>query len=174
MRFLLVFIVVFTLLVHSEAWWWGKRGNNRGCPSRTGAAPYYFGTTNLSCLSKQKGKRGAPWRGTWSYTHRFIYYRGKYLDLLGNSRVAISSRRFGGHRCSGGREGSPAGYSEVSLACIEGCARNYRCTFGRYRLLWNNCHHFANKISQVLCRMGNSCPRWCQRKTCNYAYYSGQ
>lgn len=38
-----------------------------------------------------KGKRGAPWRGTWSYTHRFIYYRGKYFDLLGKLHFSLYS-----------------------------------------------------------------------------------
>ncbi|XP_062573575.1 uncharacterized protein LOC134235458 [Saccostrea cucullata] len=174
MKLSLVFVVLCALCLQADAWWvrkwWGKRGNNRGCPARGGASPYYFGTTKLSCI--KKFKRGAPTRGRLSYTHRFIYYKGKYFDFLGNSKVAISNSRLAGSRCSGGREGSPAGYSTVSLSCIEGCARNYRCAYGRYSLWRNNCHDFANRISKVLCKRGSGCPSWCQR-SCNYAYYTG-
>ncbi|XP_061194329.1 uncharacterized protein LOC133202505 [Saccostrea echinata] len=167
-----IFIVICVLFLQADAWWvrrwWGRNGNSRGCPARYGASPYYFGTTNLNCISSKKGKRGAPTRGRLSYIHRFIYYRGKYFDFIGKSVVVISNRRLEGHRCSGGREGSPAGYSTVSLSCIEGCARNYRCQYGSYGLFTNNCHDFANRMSKILCKRGSSCPTWC-RGSCNHA-----
>uniref|UniRef100_K1RWS8 Uncharacterized protein n=1 Tax=Magallana gigas TaxID=29159 RepID=K1RWS8_MAGGI len=79
----------------------------------------------------------------------------------GNSKASISTQRQAASRCSGGRENLPAGYSKLSLDCIKGCARNYRCHFGSYSLLGNNCHKFANRLSEVLCTRGTSCPSWC-------------
>ncbi|XP_078312677.1 uncharacterized protein LOC144619171 [Crassostrea virginica] len=107
------------------------------------------------------GKRDAPARGTWDLSHRFIYYQGYYFEFLDDSNAYISTHRQAGHRCSGGTESSPAGYSYLSLDCIKGCARNYRCRFGTYSLLGNNCHKFANRLSEVLCTSGHTCPSWC-------------
>ena len=86
----------------------------------------------------------------------------------GNSNAVIGTRARDSHRCSSSREGSPAGYSRLSLECIKGCARNYRCTYGRYHLLGNKCHKFANCLSAVLCTTGKTCPSWC-RGSCNHA-----
>eukprot|EP00105_Crassostrea_gigas_P021488 XP_011440635.1 PREDICTED: uncharacterized protein LOC105337561 [Crassostrea gigas] len=150
-------VVVCALLLRTDAWWLvGKNGNNHQCPSRGGANPYYFGTTNLWCM--HKGKRGPPSRGIWELKHRFIYYQGYYIEFLGNSKAYIATHRQASNRCSGGRENSPAGYSQLGVDCIKGCARNYRCHFGHYGLLSNNCHKFANRISAVLCTSGRSCP----------------
>ena len=67
-----------------------------------------------------------------------------------------------GHRCDGSLEASPAGYSNVSIECLKGCARNYRCQFGDYSLLFNNCHYFANRMSSVMCESREDhCPSWC-------------
>ena len=52
-----------------------------------GASPYYFGTTNLWCI--KKGKREAPSRGTWSLSHRFIYYKGYYFEFLSKNLLNI-------------------------------------------------------------------------------------
>ncbi|XP_011421702.1 uncharacterized protein [Magallana gigas] len=160
-------VVVFVLLSEADAWWVFGGGSSSQCPSRGGASPYYFGTTNLFCMA---GKRGAPARGTWALSHRFIYYKGYYFEFLSSSKASISTQRQAAGRCSGGRESSPAGYSELSLECIKGCAKNYRCHFGTYSLLGNNCHKFANRLSEVLCTRGTSCPSWCQG-SCNDAVY---
>lgn len=175
MRFLLVAILVCALLVdESDSWFWRRRRrrtSRRIYPANTGGtSPYYFGTTNLFCMAS-KGKRGsAPSRSIWALTHRFINYKGKYFDFLRSSRVAISNSRYKGTKCSGGIESRPAGYSSLSLACIEGCAKNYRCTFGSYDLFRNNCHRFANRISAVL-STSSACPAWCHG-SCNDAFYS--
>lgn len=84
-----------------------------------------------------------------------------FFGILGNSKAYIATHRQASNRCSGGMESSPAGYSQLSVDCIKGCARNYRCHFGHYSLLSNNCHKFANRISAVLCTSGRSCPSWC-------------
>uniref|UniRef100_K1QVY3 Uncharacterized protein n=1 Tax=Magallana gigas TaxID=29159 RepID=K1QVY3_MAGGI len=85
-----------------------------------------------------------------------------------NSKAYIGKNRFAHDRCPGGLESSAAGYSELSLDCIKGCARNYRCKYGYYTLLGNNCNVFANRISAVLCASGGHCPSWC-RGNCNDA-----
>ncbi|XP_062607345.1 uncharacterized protein LOC134282015 [Saccostrea cucullata] len=165
------FVLGVFLLCESDAWWLvGKNGNSGNCPARGGASPYYFGTTNLWCMNK--GRRGIPTRGVWELTHRFIYYKGLYFEFSSDSKAHVSPNRLLGYKCSGGRESSPAGYSEVDVECLKGCARNYRCTFGSYNLLSNNCHKFANRLSEVMCKRGSGCPRWCLG-SCNDAYISG-
>nr|XP_022345252.1 uncharacterized protein LOC111137850 [Crassostrea virginica] len=165
LKLLIFFSVTCALFCETDAWFW-RRGNSSQCPKKGGASPYYFGTTNLWCI--KKGKREAPSRGTWSLSHRFIYYKGYYFEFLRNSNAVIGTSARDSHRCSSRREGSPAGYSRLSLECIKGCARNYRCTYGRYRLLGNNCHKFANRLSAVLCTTGTTCPSWCLG-SCNHA-----
>ncbi|XP_052703929.1 uncharacterized protein LOC128180105 [Crassostrea angulata] len=164
---LLVVALSCILLPKIDAWWLvGKNGNNRQCPWRRSADPYYFGDTNMRCLGK--GKRSVPSRGVWELTHRVIYYKGYYFEFLDNSKAYIGKNRFAHDRCPGGLESSAAGYSELSLECIKGCARNYRCKYGYYTLLGNNCNVFANRISAVLCASGGHCPSWC-RGNCNDA-----
>ena len=46
-----------------------------------GTDPYYFGTTNLLCMLREK--REAPRRAQWEISHRFLYYEGYYFDFLG-------------------------------------------------------------------------------------------
>ncbi|XP_061170063.1 uncharacterized protein LOC133179290 [Saccostrea echinata] len=160
----LVFLVlVIPLLVPLDAWlFWNE---NSQCPARNGTFPYYFGTSDLRCMVAQpiEHRRSASSRYIWSWTHRFIQYRGKYFDFLGNSEVKISSSRLNGHVCSGHMEKEPAGYSQLSLHCVEGCAKNYPCEYGKYKFVWNNCHQFTNRLSEVLCKSGNRCPLWCLR-----------
>ena len=90
-----------------------------------------------------------------------------FLSMQGDSYATIARQRYGG-KCSGSTESSPAGYSYLSADCIKGCARNYRCKFGTYSALSNNCHKFANRLSEVLCTSGHTCPSWCLG-SCNYA-----
>ena len=57
----------------------------------------------------------------------------------------------------------------VSIECLKGCARNYRCHFGDHSLWFNNCHYFANRLSSVLCTSKEGlCPSWCL-KSCDDA-----
>ncbi|XP_062605750.1 uncharacterized protein LOC134267558 [Saccostrea cucullata] len=160
------FLCMCLLSVHCNGWWmWGKKGSSSSCPRREAAQPYYFGNTQIDCLLsfliRHRGKRSAPWRGRWDLVHRFIYYRGKYFEFFDDSSVNIGNGRVGGHRCGGGIEGSPAGYSELSLECIERCTNRYTASFGGYNLLLNNCNSFVNRLSEVLCRRGTQCPSWC-------------
>eukprot|EP00105_Crassostrea_gigas_P005513 XP_011419147.1 PREDICTED: uncharacterized protein LOC105322243 [Crassostrea gigas] len=170
LKLLTVAILVIAMFCdNADAWWWRKYKKNKQCGKRGGASPYYFGTTNLGCMMKYgKGKRRAPWRSTIALTHRFIYYKGFYFEFMSNSYAYYSRQRYKGDKCSGKMERSPAGYSELSVECIKGCAKNYRCKFGKYRLIRNNCHKFANRLSAVLCRKGTTCPFWCQG-SCNHA-----
>lgn len=157
--FILLLVVFLTILPALDAWWLVGSGNNRQCPRRGSASPYYFGTTDLSCMLKGKRKRRAPSRGVWDYKHRFIYYQGYYFEFS-NRGIFIDRNRIDSHRCSGGLESSPAGYSYLDVECIKKCASNYKCNFGNYDFLFNNCHHFANRLSEVLCTR-TSCPSWC-------------
>ncbi|XP_061174366.1 uncharacterized protein LOC133183422 [Saccostrea echinata] len=162
MRFYLISFLLYlwTLFFPVDSWWFVSSGNDKGCPRRGSASPFYFGVTDLSCLNGKK-KRSAPARGVWDYTHRFIYYRGYYFEFFVGSFTRIGSSRLAGSRCRGGIERSPAGYSYLSLDCIKRCARRYRYKYGLYNVVLNNCHNFANRMSEVLCRRGYQCPSWC-------------
>ena len=98
---------------------------------------------------------------------QIMFLNLNYSFYKGNSNAVIGTSARDSHRCSSSREGSPAGYSRLSLDCIKGCARNYRCRYGTYSLLWNNCHHFTNRLSAVLCTTGTTCPSWCLG-SCNH------
>ncbi|XP_061194331.1 uncharacterized protein LOC133202507 [Saccostrea echinata] len=178
MHFFTVFILACTLFLDVSCfygWFFGEY--EKGCPYRDGANPYYFGTTHLRCIlhhhkgHHHRGRRSAPSRWTYVPSHRFIEYKGYYYDFQSNSNVSIANSRLSGDVCSGAKEKSPAGYSELSSECIEGCAKNYRCKFGNYSLWSNNCHRFANRMSEVLCRRGTTCPDWC-KGSCNDVEYN--
>ena len=163
-------------------------------PKSSNDSPYYFGTSDLACVSTKgllrlikkrsiesipeenhnRTKREIPKRNTLSPTHRWIYYKGTYFEwgttegtnkgLFGllNDAKSYSIRPslpFKGEECGWMMETVPSGYSSVSLECIMACTTNYRTLTGDYSLINNNCHHFANTISMVLCF--NICPDWC-------------
>ena len=101
----------------------------------------------------------------WRKTMFVSLYNFFYLEF---KSVVIGTKAQESHRCSSRKERYPAGYSRLSLSCIEGCARNYRCRYGKYNFWSNNCHKFANRLSAVLCTTGTTCPSWCLG-SCNYA-----
>lgn len=121
-----------------------------------------------SVLHKKEKERFEIYIDNLSLQIVFKYYDRNLIIIIGNSYAYYSRQRYMGHKCSGKMERSPAGYSELSVQCIKGCAKNYRCKFGKYRLFRNNCHKFANRLSAVLCRKGTTCPFWCQG-SCNHA-----
>ena len=114
-------------------------------------------------------------RNTLSPTHHLINYKGTYFEwgatretnkgLFGllNDAKSNSIRPSLPIKGGGGwmMETVLSGYSSVSLECIMACTTNYRTLTGDYSLINNNCHHFANTISMVLC--SNICPDWCTR-----------
>ncbi|KAK3086341.1 hypothetical protein FSP39_017078 [Pinctada imbricata] len=139
--------------------------NWKSCPT-SGSKPYYFGTTSLWCMMRnaKKGKRAsAPSRSVLRPSHRFIYYQGYYFEFgIGPRDLAVYAKtNAGSPRCSPRREGSPAGYSKLSVECIKRCTRSYERRFGKWRLFTHNCHHFTNNLSKVLCN-SRRCPGWCQ------------
>lgn len=66
-----------------------------------------------------------------------------------------------GYKCKGKMEKFLVGYSELSVKCIKGCVKNYRCRFGKYYFFSNNCYKFVNSFFVVLCRKGKICFVWC-------------
>lgn len=121
--------------------------------------PYYFGTTALFCLTK-KGKRAAPSRGTKDLNHRWILYRGYFFERLNGRDVYNRGFSTDSGKCSTHRESKPAGYSSLSVDCIKRCTNNYKRKYGKYGWWGNNCHYFANRISDILCN-SKTCPSWC-------------
>ena len=124
--------------------------------------PFYFGTTNLECMNRlnAKGKRSAPYRWVHQITHRYLYYRGKYFEYFTNSRGYVNNYPTRGSQCNAETEYFSAGYGVLSLECMKKCARSYTRKYGYFSSLSNNCHHFANKMAEILCDY-NSCPSWC-------------
>lgn len=126
--------------------------------------PYWFGETNLGCLLGKNGKRGKrtpTHRYTLSLSHRWIHYRGHYFEFIGPGSVVYSSiSPFKAAECPPWQESRVAGYGVLSLDCIKRCTRNYEREFGAYNFVVNNCHVFANRISDMLCT-ASSCPSWC-------------
>ncbi|XP_048752014.2 deubiquitinase DESI2-like [Ostrea edulis] len=151
---LCVTVVVLYLSGQAKAWLFGK--SHSECQ---GGKPYYFGTTDLLC---KIGRRSAPSRFALSVSHRWILFDGEYFEwgVQGHS-YNYGSTLTDAERCSTERESQPAGYSQLDKTCIEKCARSYRGRYGPYHLLTNNCHDFANRISEVLCNH-TICPQWCQ------------
>lgn len=119
-------------------------------------------------LKNEKDRFGSFILLTLHHKLYFKYHDIELIIIIGNSYAYYSRQRLMGHKCKGKMEKSPAGYSELSVKCIKGCAKNYRCSFGKYHLLRNNCHKFANRLSAALCRKGRTCPAWCQG-SCNHA-----
>ncbi|XP_063409616.1 uncharacterized protein LOC134692912 [Mytilus trossulus] len=171
--FLLTFLVLVVLVTNSFGWLWRRSRRNRcgtwlrhrpctasKCSDPSRGKPFYFGTTRLFCMAK--GKRGSsPSRPTWALKHRWIEYNGHFFERLKNGGDIFSSDApKDSNKCSSRRESRPAGYSSLSIDCMKRCTNKYRQRYGSYRLLSNNCHHFANRFSDILCS-SSTCPSWC-------------
>jgi hypothetical protein len=130
-------------------------------------------------------KRRSPARSTLRPVHRWIFYNGYFIEFgagsgnigikqiehvypqLDNKQESVSLSNANiqalypknGDICSAKMESEVAGYSSVSLGCLHKCARSYVSKFGKYHLIKNNCHRFANIISDILCT--GICPEWC-------------
>ncbi|XP_048740595.1 uncharacterized protein LOC125654645 [Ostrea edulis] len=161
-------------------------------PGLDGESPYFFGTSDLACVTtkgrfhlivkrsvqmnseRNRTRRAAQTRHVFSPTHRWIYYKGMFYEwgtdggtktrLFGflNDAKSYSIKTglpYKGETCDWLMESMPAGYSSVSVECLMGCTANYWTVSGDYNILQNNCHHFANTISNILC--SNICPEWC-------------
>nr|XP_022343966.1 uncharacterized protein LOC111137031 [Crassostrea virginica] len=157
---LLVVVAIFVVILQSvqvHAWFLGK--SHSQCH---GGKPYYFGTTDLLCKLGRRSYRSAPSRFSLGLSHGWILYDGEYFEWgVSGLSYHYGSSLTDGERCKTQRESEPAGYSQLDKTCIEKCARSYRGKYGSYNLLTNNCHDFANKISEVLCNY-TECPSWCQ------------
>ncbi|XP_022327130.2 uncharacterized protein LOC111126643 [Crassostrea virginica] len=148
------------------------RGDAANCSPFPGSMPYFFGTTDLMCmrygLHKKEPtgimKRHAPSRFTFNPTHRWIYYAGMYLEFgnrIGKDAALVNffAPRLG-EVCPVELEREPAGFSRLSPDCVKGCVENYTQKYGNYHVYTNNCHHFVNHISKVMCE-SVICPEWC-------------
>ncbi|XP_061164436.1 uncharacterized protein LOC133173467 [Saccostrea echinata] len=149
------------------------RGDASHCPPVPGSIPYYFGTTDLMCMryglhrKTPIMRRNAPSRFTFNPTHRWIYYAGTYLEFGNRIGKDAAKIKFDhpnlGDVCPLKIEPQPAGFSRLSLECVIGCVENYTEKYGNYHVYTNNCHHFVNKISKVMCE-AVICPQWCMRR----------
>lgn len=134
------------------------------------AIPYYFGETDLACMNfgirrLNRHRRTPPSRFTFKFSHRWIWTAGMYLEFgnrIGRDAALVKTTYPNlGNVCTMTKEKTPAGYTRLSPGCIRSCIENYVDKFGNYSFYTNNCHHFVNKISILLC-MGKKCPKWCK------------
>ncbi|XP_069101507.1 uncharacterized protein [Argopecten irradians] len=166
--------VVFLLLLLAgcACGWLFRRKNTHACIKKRSPdeKPYYFGTTNLFCMTYsyyfRRDKRSAS-MFPFLPIHSWLYYEGKYVEfgIYHNYRkpynYSVSVERPAvGDKCGFKQHHAPKGYSSLGIDCIEGCARNYIRTYGDYKLFSNNCHVFLNRISKILCH-NDKCPDWC-------------
>ncbi|XP_063410305.1 uncharacterized protein LOC134693421 [Mytilus trossulus] len=153
----IIFLVLAVLVTGSNGWWWSKP--KYGCLDPSRGDPYYFGTTDLFCMTKT-GKRDAPSRYTKAISHRWILYKGHYFERLSNGDFTTKGHSQESDKCKTHRESTPAGYSSLSVDCIARCTKNYKRKYGSYGWWGNNCHIYANRISEILCNK-TTCPSWC-------------
>ncbi|CAG2209393.1 unnamed protein product [Mytilus edulis] len=151
----IIVLVLAVLITNCDGWWNGKLRGYK-CNEPSGGEPYYFGTTDLSCM----GKRKAPSRSTRSHKHRWILYKGYYFERLNKSDVYNRGFSTNSDKCSTRRESRPAGYSSLSVDCIMKCTNSYERKYGSYRRRVNDGRHFANRLSDILCTR-KTCPSWC-------------
>ncbi|XP_048772683.1 uncharacterized protein LOC125678336 [Ostrea edulis] len=147
-----------------------SRGNSRACGKANNTIPYYFGETDLACMNFginriTRQRRTAPSRFTFKFSHRWIYTAGVFLEFgnrIGRDAALVKTDYPNlGNVCTMTIEKVPAGYTRLSPGCIKSCIRNYVDKFGNYNFYRNNCHHFVNKVSILLC-LGRKCPKWCK------------
>ncbi|OWF51648.1 uncharacterized protein LOC110448862 isoform X2 [Mizuhopecten yessoensis] len=167
--------VAFLLLILSGCccgWLFRKKDKSHNCAKKRSPdeKPYFFGTTNLFCMTYsyyfRRPKRTAR-MPTLKPIHSWIQYDGHYVEFgiyhnyskPYNYSVSIE-RPAVGDKCNYRLQQTPKGYSSLGIDCIKGCARNYMRKYGKYRLFLNNCHVFINRISKILCH-STSCPSWC-------------
>ena len=167
----ITFVVLAVLITDSNGYrskrsrcgtWFRRRPcTARKCSDPSRGRPYYFGTTNLWCMVKEK-REASPSRPTWTLKHRWIQYGGYYFERLKGSNGDLY--RYGSpsysRECSTERERKPAGYSNLSIDCLKRCTNNYKKKYGSYNFFTNNCHDFANRFSDMLCSR-TTCPSWC-------------
>lgn len=136
------------------------------CGNKKRGRPFYFGTTDVECMRsiRRRQKRALvsyplPERKYWSLNHRWVYYEGWYFELFYRPHTRRPAKsKF----CRSSREAIPAGYSMLDIDCIRKCAVYYNKRFiARYNTFTHNCHHYANKIAEVLCTY-SMCPDWCE------------
>ncbi|XP_060076267.1 uncharacterized protein LOC132555906 [Ylistrum balloti] len=153
-------------------WLFGRKENNHSCAVRQNPneKPYYFGTTNLFCMTYsyyfRREKRTAK-MFTLKPVHSWMEYDGHYVEFgiyhnyskPYNYSISITHPAVG-NKCSYSLDKTPKGYSSLGIDCIEGCAKNYIRKYGNYNILLNNCHVFLNRLSKILCHQ-SICPSWC-------------
>nr|XP_022301454.1 uncharacterized protein LOC111109572 [Crassostrea virginica]XP_022301455.1 uncharacterized protein LOC111109572 [Crassostrea virginica] len=137
------------------------------CGNKNDGQPFYFGTTDVVCMRMMHNRKkravyntpaSLPNRKFWSLTHRWIYYDGWYFELFYTPHTRRAAKS---ESCSSRREPLPAGYTKLEPNCVRRCAIYYNARFTkRYNTFTSNCHHYANKLAEIMCSH-TTCPDWC-------------
>lgn len=117
---------------------WLNKYNHLDCiiywtVEKPGTFPYFFGRTDDECIDRVKRAALSPQRLSHKNgNHMWIQYRGIFFEFgVGKSRDAhVSSSPYGHGECASQIESLPAGYSILSVECLEKCAKNYSKRFG--------------------------------------------
>ena len=108
-------------------------------------------------------KRSVDFKGierpVTEYFHRLVYYNGTYFEWGNREQGYHFGQSPASPECPITWEDEPAGTSSCSKEVIEEFSREYRAKYGRYNLILNNCHHFANRVAIILtqedCKIGH-------------------
>ncbi|XP_062595645.1 uncharacterized protein LOC134257001 [Saccostrea cucullata] len=155
-----ILLAYFQEMFHVVFW-----KTSSSCGDKINGQPFYFGSTDVVCMRmiKLRHKRSLdsaslPNRKFWSLNHRWIYYDGWYFELFYKPHTRRAAKS---ENCQIRREPFPAGYTLLDIDCVRRCAIYYNERFEkRYDPFVQNCHHYANKLAEVLC-ISKSCPDRC-------------
>ncbi len=112
--------------------------------SVTQSSDYFYGDTSL--WGSKKGKRTIV-RNTWRLRHSLLLFRGTIFEWGINRNYDMNrTPRHCAIKWSWGRKGE----SKCLLSDAKTWTRAYKRRYGKYRLLFNNCHDFVNRLGRYL------------------------
>lgn len=85
-------------------------------------------------------------------SHRVVYYKNYAFEQRQppKSYASVKDDWFGARNCPVTWESAPAGRSKSPISSVLEFVEAYQGKFGAYHLINNNCHHFANRLSEFL------------------------
>lgn len=115
---------------------------------------YFFGTQSLTCVvwnNLWKKDSIPPDRFTLAPKHRLIYYRNAVYEF-GPSGVTTHNLPDwqDARKCPVKWDSAPASTSNCSVQSLKNVLAGYIGRYGKYNVVTNNCHKFANRVSAFL------------------------
>ncbi|KAK2188244.1 hypothetical protein NP493_138g00015 [Ridgeia piscesae] len=118
---------------------------------------FWFGRQDLICVRRtdiaafrKKVKRSTSRVFVHDISHTVLYFRGRYYEWGTNPRGYRAEETPKATSCPITWRQRPAGTSRCSTDHAVRFARQYAVTYGDYNLIFNNCHHFVNRLAAIL------------------------